>query len=88
MLPPYLSVQIKSYLLHGWVQLVSLLITCRMRYSDYVCTMHAIIRGEHGHAVASLWHRHVPSCGLAIGPRHPPPHTSLLMLDAQKAKVT
>ena len=33
--------------------------------------MHAIIRGEHGHAVASLWHRHVPSCSLAIGPRHP-----------------
>ena len=31
--------------------------------------MHAIIRGEHGHAVALLWLTHVPSCGLAICPR-------------------
>ena len=26
-------------------------------------------KGKCRHAVASLWHRHVPSCGLAIGPR-------------------
>ena len=32
--------------------------------------MHAIIRGECGCAAASLWCRHAPSCGLAIGPRH------------------
>ena len=35
-----------------------------------VCTMHAIIRGEHRCAAASLWHRHLSSCSLAIGPRH------------------
>ena len=50
------------------VQLVSLLIICRMMI---YLQMRAIIRGERGCAVASLWHRHVPSCGLAIGPRHP-----------------
>ena len=26
--------------------------------------------GECGHAAASLWLEHVPSIGLAIGPRH------------------
>ena len=31
--------------------------------------MCAIIKGECRHAVALLWHRDVPSCGLAIGPR-------------------
>ena len=34
-----------------------------------VCTMHAMIRGEHGHAAALLWCRHASNCGLAIGPR-------------------
>ena len=38
--------------------------------NDDVCTIYAIIKGEWGHAVASLWRRHVPSCGLAIGPKH------------------
>ena len=33
--------------------------------------MHAMIRGEHRHGAALLWHRHAPSCSLAIGPRHP-----------------
>ena len=28
-------------------------------------------KGECGHAVALLWHRHAPSCSLAIGTRHP-----------------
>ena len=32
--------------------------------------MHAVIRGEHRHAAASLWHRHAPNWCLAIGPRH------------------
>ena len=32
--------------------------------------MCAIIRVEHGHAAVSLWLMHVPSCSLAIGPRH------------------
>ena len=36
-----------------------------------VCTMHAVIRDEHECAAALLWHRHVPSCGLVIGPGHP-----------------
>ena len=29
-----------------------------------------LIMGEHGCAAASLWLEHVPSIGLAIGPRH------------------
>ena len=35
-----------------------------------VCKMHGMIRGECGHAAASLWGRHVPNCSLAIGHRH------------------
>ena len=47
---------------------VGTLLPC-VAYITYV-QMCAIVRDEHGCAVASLWHRHVPSCGLAIGPRH------------------
>ena len=63
-LPPCRGVQIKVDML--LVQLVSLLIIVIMMMYVQMC---AIIRGECGCAVASLWYRHVPSCSLAIGPQ-------------------
>ena len=49
------------------VKLVSLLLCWSM--NDDTMIMHAIIRGDHRRAAASLWLRHAPSCSLAIGPR-------------------
>ena len=50
-------------------KLVSLLLCWSMNDVGY--NMHAVIRGEHGCAVVSLWLTlcSYPSCGLAIGPR-------------------
>ena len=40
--------------------------------------------GEHGRAVASLWLEHVPSIGLAIGPRH---YLSSLLATKSTARI-
>ena len=62
---PCLGVQIQ-----GCMVWFSWYLNCCVGYNDVVCIMHGIIRGEHRCAVALLWHRHAPSCGLAIGSRH------------------
>ena len=38
-------------------------------YKCIIMYNYAIIRGDRGYAAASLWRRHAPSCGFAIGPR-------------------